>query len=48
MTKETIVKAIAEHRAQTTPHKDIERHIRNLNKMSKRQLEMVAKRENLI
>lgn len=48
MTKETLVMTIAEHRVQTTPHKDLERHIRNLNKMSKRHLEMVAKRENLI
>ena len=44
MTRAELIKKIAEYRVATTPHKDLERHIRNLNKMTKRELEMVASR----
>jgi nucleoid DNA-binding protein len=43
MTKKELVKMIAEHRVATTPHKDLERHVRTLNKMTQRELELVAK-----
>lgn len=44
MTKAELVKKIADHRVATTPHKDYDRHVRNLNKMTKRELELVASR----
>lgn len=44
MTKAELVKKIADYRVATTPHKDYDRHVRNLNKMSKRELELVANR----
>lgn len=43
MTKKELVNKIAAYRVETTPHKDLARHIRNLNKLSKKELEFIIK-----
>ena len=48
MKKSELVKILADHRIENTPHKDRARWYRALNKMTKRELETVAKFENLI
>lgn len=40
--KQALIQKIAKHRVSTTPHKDIKMHIKALNMMSTRELEMIA------
>lgn len=47
MKKAELVKKIAAYRTATTPHKDTEKHERALNKMTTRELELIAKRHNI-
>lgn len=47
MKKAELVKKIAAYRTATTPHKDTERHERALNKMTTRELELIAKIYNI-
>lgn len=47
MTKKELAKKIAEYRA-ANHNIDAEKHERTLNKMTTRELELIAKRHNLI
>lgn len=47
MKKAELVKKIAAYKTATTAHKDTEKHERALNKMTTRELELIAKRHNI-